>query len=787
MYITQRQIIVRVVLHGISILALLTLLLTKLTLPASTDPGDGGRWVWDEEYERRVFIPEGRGPQRPTLAMDPLASPNGVTSPFIEADPQYEQIYGWDWPLGNTVYVCVDSSDFAADPTDPAQCDLFDDSMVAYAPSWDPTYGLVDFDVYPTLDLQGGQYISMTDTVTTKEHQVTSLTVTGVDAAADTVSGTADPGSLVNVYEYDGGNWLYHIADGFGDWLASYSGIYDLLPGSDGSASQYDADSDLTWWSWEVPNPTITAQPVYDRITGSEWPEGETVHVCVDDTGFAADPTNPAQCDFYDNVVVDPPSGPTTTYVSFDLSGTYDLHGGDYIAMTDGATVKQHQVTSLVITGADPVTDTVSGTAAPGSAIKVVLFGCSGCTLYINANGSGDWAADFSSIGQDIQPGDNGFAAEPDADGDETWGWWEVPNPRISASLAYEDVYANDWPVGANVHICIDATGFAANPMDPGQCDLYYDSAVIPVPGYGIQPYYRFDVGSSHDLQGGDYIAMTDGTTTKQHQVTNLDVTGVDAVTDIVSGTADPGTDVEVAIYDPFIVILDVVTNGGGDWQADFSSMIDLDVGSSGYATQFDGDGDETWERWSIDLPVIEVFPTEDWIDGYNWPEGSTVHLCINTGSFAADPTVPAQCSLYHDSMTAYIPPGWGDQTLVDFDLGGIFDIQPGQYVSLSDGVTRKDLLVANLAVTGWDVAADTITGTADPNADVGLYVYYCSGCYMDVIADGSGDWFADFSGIADLQPGDMGSAAQYDPDDDSTHVLWSIPLYELFLPLVLR
>ena len=137
--------------------------------------------------------------------------------------------------------------------------------------------------------------------------------------------------------------------------------------------------------------------------------------------------------------------------------------------------------------------------------------------------------------------------------------------------------------------------------------------------------------------------------------------------------------------------------------------------------------------------------------------------------------------------MTATVPPDEDYVTLVDFMLDGIFDVAPGQYVSLSDGITRRDLLVANLAVTGWDVVADTLTGTADPNEDVYFSVFDCSGCYSYTTADGSGDWVADFTGIADLQPGDQGDAEQDDPDYDSTHVMWSIPIYELFLPLILR
>ena len=756
------------------------------TLPASSDPGDGGRWTWDAEHERRVFIPEEGRARSPWLSMVADAAPNGVTFPTIEADPQYEWVYGWDWTIGSTIHLCIASGGFAANPTIPAQCDLHYDSMVVYAPSWNPTYGMVDFDLIGSLDLQGGQYISMTDTLTTKEHQVTNLVVTDIDPDADTVSGTADPSSLVEVYEYDGGNWLYPIADGSGDWLASYSGIYDLQPGSDGSASQYDADSDLTWWYWEVPNPTIEAQPDYEAIKGWEWPEGETVHVCVDSIGFAVDPTNPTQCDLYHGTeTVELPPGWSQTRVEFDLDGILDLQGGYYIAMTDGTTTKQHQVTNLVITGVDPDADTVSGTADPGSLVEVYEYD-GGNWLFPIANGSGDWLASYSGI-YDLRPGSGGFARQYDGDSDQTRWYWEVPNPTIEAQPDYEAIKGWEWPEGETVQVCVDSIGFAVDPTNPTQCDLYHGTETVELPpGWPITR-VEFDLEGILDLQGGHYIAMTDGTTTKQHQVTNLDVTGVDPDTDIVSGTADPGTDVAVVISHPSYDRLDVIANGSGDWQADFSSMIDLVVGSSGYATQDDGDEDETWERWSIDLPDIIAYPHEEWIDGYNWPEGSTVHLCINAGSFSVDPTVPAQCSLYHDSMMAFIPPGESDWTLVDFDLGGIFDVQSGQYVSLSDGGTRKDLLVANLAVTGWDVAADTLTGTADPSADVDLYISDCSGCWQGVTADVSGDWVADFTGIADLQPGNSGGAYQYDSDEDMTYVFWEIPRYDLFLPLIMR
>jgi len=766
------------------VLAALSLVLSASwlgTLPASSDPGDGGRWIWDEEHQQRVFIPFKIHSKPPAVASDRQTSPDGPTSPYIEAEPQYDWVYGWDWPVGNTVYVCVDSSAFAADPTNPSQCDLYASSMVASG-----TYGMVNFNVWSFFDLQGGEYIAMTDTMTTKQHQVTMLTVTEADAATDTVSGTADPGTTVDVYEYDGYNWLYPVTNGSGDWIADYNGIYDLVPGSSGSASQDDLDGDTTWWSWEIPNPTIEAAPFTEQIYGWDWPVGNTINVCVDSLGFAADPTNPAQCNLYHDSMVAYHISGTVGMVVFDVNGEFDLQGGDYISMTDTVTTKEHQVTNITVTGADPSTDTVYGTADAGTSVTVLEYDGSNWLSPIT-DGLGDWVANYKGT-SDLIPGSSGFASQRDADSDQTRVYWEIPNPRISAQPVSDGITGYEWPQGETVYVCVDDSGFAADPTDPGQCDLYHSSAVVPPPANpGWPTIVSFNLGGSHDLQGGDYIVMTDGVTRKEHQVTELTVTGVDPDTDIVSGTAASFSDVEVSVNSPTYEVLDVVAAGSGVWQADFSGLVDLDVGVSGQAAQYDGDDDETDVRWGLYEPWVDGFLVEDEVYGYYWPNGSTVYLCINEVDFASDPTNPAECSLYADSAVATIPPGYGDTTEVFFDLSGIFDLQPGQYLSLSDGTMQRDLQLANLSLTGWGIAADTLSGTADPDADVSLAILNCSGCWLDVTANGSGNWTADFTGIADLQPGTEGLAVQPDSDGDYTDLSWSIPIYELFLPLIMR
>ena len=90
----------------------------------------------------------------------------------------------------------------------------------------------------------------MTDGILTKEYQVTNLVITEVDLLNDTVSGTAEPGSDVNVQGWADPDYCEEnvSADGSGDWSADFSGDCDLTPVSAYSANQTDTDGDMTIW-----------------------------------------------------------------------------------------------------------------------------------------------------------------------------------------------------------------------------------------------------------------------------------------------------------------------------------------------------------------------------------------------------------------------------------------------------------------------------------------------------------------------------------------------------------
>jgi hypothetical protein len=90
----------------------------------------------------------------------------------------------------------------------------------------------------------------------------------------------------------------------------------------------------------------------------------------------------------------------------------------------------------------------------------------------------------------------------------------------------------------------------------------------------------------------------------------------------------------------------------------------------------------------------------------------------------------------------------------------------------LTNSAITKAHTVTVSAVTAVDPDADTVSGTAAPDTEVGVRPCDPSGCYNGyATADASGAWSADLSGIYDIIPGSGGEAFQNDSDGDFTSV----------------
>jgi PKD repeat protein len=464
------------------------------------------------------------------------------------------------------------------------------------------------------VELWPGQFVVVTDQATgrTKETSLADLGIGALDYEQDTMSGTSPASTRLTAgcgnddrhLEFD----LFSEPDG--TWLADFGAHdFDLSEDMWCDAKIFDDDGDATQANWRVPNPWFEARPMEDAVEGRDWPEGAPIHLTIDDD---EDPGNGVLYEDWQTAIL-PDWDPNTTWVRFELGDTFDLQAGHFVTLSDGTTAKTHQVTNLAVTGVVPETNTVSGTAEPGSEVWSWIHEIQGSDLVVRADsGTGSWTRDFSAYG--LAPGTAGPAVQYDNDGDATWIEWRVPNPTFLVRLAENQVHGYEWPLGAEVTLTIDDPDTATSP------DHTASSTVVVAPWDPEQTFVWFSYEGILKVGEGFLVTMTDGSVTKEHTVTSLTLGSVEAGADLVSGTAQAGSKVWVYACDDWGCVprLEVATSGGA-WSADFSvpgdedweqETFDISPGTNGEAIQPDEDGDGTQVGWWIPVdnepPAIE-------------------------------------------------------------------------------------------------------------------------------------------------------------------------------------
>jgi hypothetical protein len=510
------------------------------------------------------------------------------SSPRINAKPLQDWAWGEEWSPGSTVTMTVDGDGDSGTPED------FCGEGTGEA---DAT-GFVSFAVWEFCnDLLPGQWVTMTDDVTTKKLHVQDVVVTLVDSDTDIVSGTATVDSTISVSIHEPGGYnIQTTADGSGNWSVDFTGTYDLIEGVNGDASIFDADGDATRYDFWPPTSQVWANPDGEWIEGKEWTPGRLVTAYVDDDG---NPGNGGVVYTADTWAEIDELNPHMGYVRFDLD--IDLTAWQYVTLTDGVVTKVHQVTDLVVTEIDVDADTISGTATVDSTISVSVHEPGGgYNIQTTVDGNGNWIVNFSGI-YNIQPGSSGEAIQYDEWGNATYKHWSIPTFNVFPIT--ETVHATGWPLGASVTLTID------DPSNGPGTD-YTETQIV-----GAAPWNPDEIGlgfllhDSFDVQAGHIISLTDGVITKIHTVTNLMITGTNPDTDKVSGTADPGSVIDLFIHGVRGFDLHVTADGNGNWFADYSGIYDLQPGTVGGATEEDEDGEKTWVDWSVPDPKFNVIP----------------------------------------------------------------------------------------------------------------------------------------------------------------------------------
>lgn len=699
-----------------------------------------------------------------------------LPNPYIEASPNSDWVHAREWPIGTIITMTISGSNEVYTAT------------MAQAP-WnpgDPNDIVADFDLRG-YDVKAGDVITATGNGTSKTLTVSQLEVTDFDLENDLVSGKGTSGAQVqvcaNVPDRCITRWV--TPDGDGNWTANFHepgtgnddpDTFDVQAGSDGWAAQYDDDSDRTWYDWRVPNPYFDVRANWDQVGAWEWPLGTTLILEIDNPATPDEPDK-----IFTQVVSVHPEDPRT-YAEFNVGESIDIQAGFEVSLSDGTTTKTLTVSPLSFTSVDIENDLVHGIADQNVPIGVWACDESGCYNYhTTSDGAGIWVVDMT------QPSDQGTpfnivngawidSEQRNEYGDSTMFGKNLPNPTIGVRANDNRVEGWEWPLGVTVTVTVD------DPATPDvEPDITRFANVYEAPWNPGEFRFDLDLNGVIDIQPGFLVATSYGDITKQLIVSDFRITGYDLDADTVYGEAEPNQYVNVWTCwqnDPCIN-RDETADGNGDWSTNFAipgeeswewQTADLQPGSWIDSSVGDEDGDQTLFGMNVKNPFIIAFPEYEAVEGWEWPDGSTVYLAID------DPETPELIDFTQEGVMAVTT--WGDpRTYIRFDFAGEYDLKAGDIVTITDGETPRTHVALNLSLTTIDPTTDTITGQADPGARVVLWPHeFDQVATVYVIASPDGAWLADFTGLFDLVPGTGGRSEILDEEGNATAVDWNVP-----------
>ena len=319
--------------------------------------------------------------------------------PRVSANLTNDVIYGYRWPAFVEVSLSVEGTNFGTKTS-------YSDGSFYFS------LGDYDLDVGQEIVITSPDYPTVTYTTQ-------NIAFEDYDIEEDTVWGTAEDGIVFVEACYVDGNYLmcYQLDSTVtgGVWVVDFTGMVDLVPGSDGSAYIYDENDNSTEVSWFVPNPKFTVYLPDNVIYGSQWPVGSVIDVNISgvvETFHAVANENGYWIIFLDDVTIIP--GMTVT-----VTGT--------IPDSTSTIIREHLVRNITVTKMDYGLDTVEGTAEAEVLLDVLVIDAAyyyGYRIAVMSSSIGNWIADFSSM-INIIPGFSVQVAQDDEDGDSTVVYWQ--------------------------------------------------------------------------------------------------------------------------------------------------------------------------------------------------------------------------------------------------------------------------------------------------------------------------------------------------------------------------
>ena len=596
-----------------------------------------------------------------------------IPDPRILSRANQDRIAGFDWSVGSTVTIDIDNPSTGQNP---------DKTVYATGGTapWNPNELWFEIEIND-YDLKVDDIVTATDGNTTKQLTIQNLTITDYDLNTELVHGTANPGQLVYIQacgEFDCAN-RDETADQNGDWTANFAipgeqdweqQTADLQGGTWLDANINDGDGDMSRFGLSVPNPTIVARLTLDQVDATRFPTATLLTLTVDDPASGLSPDYTATATTQANDPQDPNFG---TSVNFYFGDYYTLKSGDLVTVTGGGFTRTTTVADIHVTNVDVDNNIVSGTAGAGITSVNVRVWSSPIEMQRDAEVvNGVWSADFSVPSPefgvyDIKPGDSGVVRWFEGDGDFTTDYWEVPNPTFGVRANDDRVEGWQWPLGATVNVEIDDPATTLRNPD------YSESTTVGVADWNPnETWFNIEFAGTYDIKIGDLVTVSDGSTTKQHTVVNLNFTQIETETERVFGTADSGQLVNIWTCwesDPCIN-RDETADSNGDWMTDFSIP-----------------GEQNWEQETADLRV------GSWIDSsVNDEDGDATMYGVTVEAQQCQPGDTISGTVFEHDGTTPIP----SITIQfeDFNTGLVLFTsstnQNGQYgCSLPDGDYR--------------------------------------------------------------------------------------------------
>jgi uncharacterized repeat protein (TIGR01451 family) len=486
------------------------------------------------------------------------------------------------------------------------------------------------------------------------------------------------------------------------------------------------------------PPATISGDLSCNSVNGNGFAPNSSVSVVVKDA--------PGGATVYSNTSV-----PTDGTGNFNLFCGFgpDLTPGMEITVTSGPETKVLVLADLTIDVVDPPTDVVSGTAPANSSLFVGVNnppGPGGAGQNTTADGTGNWTVDFTGV-FDITGGTHANASVPDADGDNTHVNKQAPS--INGNITDDFIGGEGFDPNATVTVDVrDA---------PGGALLF--SATTPTDGGGSFGLCCGPEVGLPDLVPGMEITVSDGSRTKVLVLVALTIDAVDPPTDVISGTAPANSSLFVGVNNSSGEAgLNTTADGSGNWSVDFTGIFDIDALTQADAHVFDNDGDATSAQERP--PTIHAsYCCAGKISGNDFTANSSVTLEIFDS--------PGGTLL----LSELIPTDRFGSFEFNLEATGV-SLSPGMQVVASDDTSSdiKELTLDPMTLDALNPSTDTASGTAAPGTTVFVEIFAEFSPSLEVVADGSGSWVADFGAVGFDVTSAMGAIARVpDADGDTT------------------